>query len=208
VSGTVDAIAPAPEPAAPDCSPARPVQGAPAASTASAAPAAGAAGVAGSAGAAGGHTWCREGVPSYLIGPVRRWYVQAAQHHNCGRPDLAAELLVSAVTLEPSFGCLREALARAQFDAGQYLAARTTFTAMVALDARDHYALFGLGLVQTRLGVPAAAARQFERAAELCPDEPRYAVALEHARVQLAAGAARDAPATAGAETAGSARAG
>jgi tetratricopeptide (TPR) repeat protein len=177
VSGTVDGIAPAPEPAAPDRSPARSVQGAPA----------GPVNPAGAAGAAGGHAGCRERVPTYLIGPVRRWYVQAAQHHNRGRPDLAAELLVSAVTHEPSFGCLREALARAQFDAGQYLAARTTFTAMVALDARDHYALFGLGLAQARLGVPAAAARLFERAAELCPGEPRYAVALEHARVQLAA---------------------
>jgi len=129
---------------------------------------------------------CPHCVPNYLTGRVRRWYVRAAQQHNCGRPDQAAQLLVSAVTHEPSFGCLREALARAQFDAGQYLAARTTFTAMVALDPRDHYATFGLGLVATALGVPGAATGHFERAVELSPDEPRYAVALEHARATLA----------------------
>jgi len=136
--------------------------------------------------AGAGHERCPHCVPTYLTGRVRRWYVRAAQQHNCGRPDRAAELLVSAVTHEPSFGCLREALARAQFDAGQYLAARTTFTAMVALDPHDHYATFGLGLVATALGVPVAATCHFERAVELSPDEPRYAVALEHARAALA----------------------
>ena len=141
----------------------------------------------------------REGGPhrvlTLLTGRVGRWYVRAAQHHNRGRPDRAAELLVSAVIAEPSFSCLREALARAQFDAGQYLAARTTFTAMVALDPGDHYATFGLGLVATALGAPVAATRHFERAVELGPHEPRYAVALEHAR----AGLAHTAPAAAGA---------
>jgi tetratricopeptide (TPR) repeat protein len=132
---------------------------------------------------AGGGSRSQAQVPAQLSGRVREWYVRAAEHHNRGRPDRAAELLISALTLEPSFACLREALARAQYDARQYLAARTTFTAMTAIDPRDHYALFGLGLVETRLGAHAAAVRHLERAVRLHPGEPRYELALEHARV-------------------------
>lgn len=124
-------------------------------------------------------------VPEQLTGRVRIWYLRAAEHHDTGRPDRAAELLVSAVRVEPSLGCLREALARAQYDAGQYLAARTTFTAMTALDPVDHYALFGLGLAETRLGAHAAAVRHLERAVHLHTGDPRYAIALEQARAAL-----------------------
>jgi tetratricopeptide (TPR) repeat protein len=120
-----------------------------------------------------------------LTGQVLKWYVRAAEHHNCGRPDRAAGLLVSALALEPSLACLREALARAQYDARQYLAARTTFTAMTAIDPCDHYALFGLGLVETRLGVYAAAAAHLARAVSLDPGDSRYELALEHVQEVL-----------------------
>ncbi len=124
-------------------------------------------------------------VPAQLSGRARAWYVRAAEQHNAGRPDRAAELLISALALEPSVGCLREALARAQYDAKQYLAARTTFTAMTAVDPTDHFALFGLGLVEMRLGAYGASARHLQRAVSLCPDDPRYRLALEHATVTL-----------------------
>ena len=118
-----------------------------------------------------------------LSGTARRWYLLAAEHHGAGRPDRAADLLVSALAREPSQGCLREALARAQYDAKRYLAARTTFAAMTAIDPADHFALFGLGLAETRLLAFEAAARHFQRALRLRPDELRYQLALTHALV-------------------------
>jgi tetratricopeptide (TPR) repeat protein len=124
-------------------------------------------------------------VPAELVGLVRKWYIQAAEHHNSGRPDRAAAVLASALMLEPERAALRQALARAQFDAGQLLAARTTFCAMLAIDEEDDFALYGLGLVETRFGNFVRAVDSFACAAALRPADERYSAALIRARVAL-----------------------
>lgn len=119
---------------------------------------------------------------SALTGKTRKWFERALVLHLVGRPEFAAELLRRALLLEPTFACLREELGRAQFDAGQFYAARTTFSAMTAIDPSDHYALFGLGMAERKLGDTIAAVKHLERAVALAPDDVRYVVAWEHAR--------------------------
>jgi tetratricopeptide (TPR) repeat protein len=119
-----------------------------------------------------------------LTGKPRAWFDRALVLHCVGRPEFAAELLRRALLLEPTFGCLREALGRAQFDAGQLYAARTTFSAMTAIDPSDHFALYGLALAERRLGDTIGAVKHLERAVALAPDDVRYAIAREHARVE------------------------
>lgn len=135
-----------------------------------------------------------------LTGKPRKWFDRALVLHCVGRPDFAAELLRRALLLEPTFACLREELGRAQFDAGQFYAARTTFSAMTAIDPTDHYALFGLGMAERKLGDTIAAVNHLERAVALAPDDVRYAVAWVHARA--------DAGEHAGGSTAGRTRRG
>jgi tetratricopeptide (TPR) repeat protein len=119
-----------------------------------------------------------------LTGKPRAWFDRALVLHCVGRPDFAAELLRRALLLEPTFGCLREALGRAQFDAGEFYAARTTFSAMTAIDPSDHFALFGLALAERRLGDTIGAVKHLDRAVALAPDDVRYAIAREHTRVE------------------------
>ena len=61
-----------------------------------------------------------------------------------GSAAAAAQLLERAAVAEPQSRSVLEALARAQFDAGQYAAAAGNFRRIVEASPSDDYAQFGL----------------------------------------------------------------
>ena len=86
------------------------------------------------------------------------WYRRGLDLLSRGSPAAAAELLERAAEAEPAARSVREALARAQFDAGRYVQAADSFRQNVEAIPSDDYAHFGLGLALARCGDPAAAA--------------------------------------------------
>jgi tetratricopeptide (TPR) repeat protein len=104
-----------------------------------------------------------------------------------GSPAAAAEVLQRASTAEPASRSVREALARAQFDAGRYAEAADNFRVIVEASPSDDYAHFGLGLALARSGHPAAAAEYLALAAAMRPDAAHYTEALRSVRATLRA---------------------
>src|SRR5262249_60731848 len=104
-----------------------------------------------------------------------------------GSPAAAAELLERAAEAEPGARSVREALARAQFDAGRYAQAADSFRQNVEAIPSDDYAHFGLGLALARCGDPVAAAEHLALAAAMRPELAHYAEALRGVRATLAA---------------------
>lgn len=94
---------------------------------------------------------------------------------------------------------VREALARAQFDAGWYELAVRNFRLIVEASPADDYAHFGLGLALARSGDPGHAAEYLALAAAMRPDLPHYSAALRDVRATLRARA--DAPHADGSNT-------
>jgi len=104
-----------------------------------------------------------------------------------GSPAAAAQLLERAAAAEPRSRSVLEALARAQFDAGQYAAAAGSFRRIVDASPSDDYAQFGLGLALARTGDHGAAAEHLALAAAMCPDHRHYTDALRSVRATLRA---------------------
>lgn len=104
-----------------------------------------------------------------------------------GSPAAAAQLLERAAANEPRSRSVLEALARAQFDAGQYAAAAGSFRRIVDASPTDDYALFGLGLALARTGDPGAAAEHLALAAAMRPNLRHYTDALRSVRATLRA---------------------
>jgi len=104
-----------------------------------------------------------------------------------GSPAAAAQVLQRAADAEPSSRSVREALARAQFDAGWYPAAADSFRVIVEASPSDDYAHFGLGLALARTGDHAAAAEHLALAAAMRPDAAHYTDALRQVRATLRA---------------------
>ena len=104
-----------------------------------------------------------------------------------GSAAAAAQLLERAAVAEPQSRSVLEALARAQFDAGQYAAAAGNFRRIVEASPSDDYAQFGLGLALARTGDPGAAAEHLALAAAMQPDLRHYADALRSVRATLRA---------------------
>jgi Flp pilus assembly protein TadD len=104
-----------------------------------------------------------------------------------GSPAAAAQVLQRASTAEPESRSVREALARAQFDAGRYADAAANFRVIVEASPSDDYANFGLGLALARTGNPAAAAEYLALAAAMRPEAVHYAEALSSVRATLRA---------------------
>lgn len=127
-------------------------------------------------------------------GDVYEWYRRGRALHDDGHPAAAVQLLARAVAAEPTARSLREALARAQFDAHWFDEARESFALIVEADPSDHYALFGLGLAESRLGRFEAAVEHLALAAAMRPDVAHYAAALRQARATLRARAGAAGP--------------
>jgi Flp pilus assembly protein TadD len=104
-----------------------------------------------------------------------------------GSPAAAAQVLQRAAAAEPTSRSVREALARAQFDAGWYTAAADSFRLIVEASPSDDYAHFGLGLALARSGEHAAAAEYLALAAAMRPDATHYTDALRQVRATLRA---------------------
>ena len=104
-----------------------------------------------------------------------------------GSPAAAAQVLQRASTAEPASRSVREALARAQFDAGRYAEAADNFRMIVEASPSDDYAHFGLGLALARTGHHAAAAEYLALAAAMRPDVRHYTEALRSVRATLRA---------------------
>jgi Flp pilus assembly protein TadD len=104
-----------------------------------------------------------------------------------GSPAAAAQLLQRAAMAEPRSRSIREALARAQFDAGQYAAAAGNFRMIVEASPSDDYAQFGLGLALARTGDPGGAAEHLALAAAMRPNLRHYTDALRSVRATLRA---------------------
>lgn len=104
-----------------------------------------------------------------------------------GSPAAAAQLLERAAAAEPRSRSVLEALARAQFDAGQYSAAADNFRLIVEASPTDDYAQFGLGLALARTGDPGGAAEHLALAVAMRPNLRHYSDALRSVRATLRA---------------------
>lgn len=118
---------------------------------------------------------------------VHAWYTTGLELLGKGSPAAAAQVLQRAADAEPSSRSVREALARAQFDTGQYVAAADNFRVIVDASPTDDYAHFGLGLALARSGDHQSAAEYLALAAAMRPDRKHYTDALRQVRATLRA---------------------
>jgi Flp pilus assembly protein TadD len=123
-------------------------------------------------------------------GGVYEWYQRGLQLLSSGDPDAAATLLARVAEAEPGSRSVREALARAQYDAGLYREAMASFTELISVNPTDDYAQFGLGLAASRAGELGLAAEHLALAVAMRPDVGHYARALRGVRARRAAGPA------------------
>jgi Flp pilus assembly protein TadD len=127
----------------------------------------------------------RERIPEEAEPDVHAWYRRGMELLGRGSPAAAAQVLQRASTAEPASRSVREALARAQFDARRYLEAADNFRLIVEASPADDYAHFGLGLSLARSGDPASAAEYLALAAAMRPDVKHYTTALHQVRATL-----------------------
>jgi tetratricopeptide (TPR) repeat protein len=99
-------------------------------------------------------------------------------------PAAAAVVLERARRLEPGKASILEALGRAYYNGGAYRLAAERFRAIVDANPLAHYAFFGLGLAESRLGELGAARNHLRMAVRLRPESEDYRRAL--ARVEAA----------------------
>ena len=123
------------------------------------------------------------------------WYQRGMELLSRGSPAAAAQILQRAATVEPGSRSVREALARAQFDARRYTEAADNFRLIVEASPADDYANFGLGLSLARSGDPASAAEYLALAAAMRPDQKPYTDALHQVRATLHSRASQTGPA-------------
>jgi tetratricopeptide (TPR) repeat protein len=109
---------------------------------------------------------------------ARLWYARGHELAQEGRYDQASELLSRVLVLEPASDLLRDEIATLQMQAGHFFGARMTFSAMLAVGPSDHYARYGLGLAQAKLGELAAAKDDLELAIGSRCGDPSYTHAL------------------------------
>lgn len=119
-------------------------------------------------------------------GGVYDWYRRGLELLASGNPAAAAQLLDRAAEAEPASRSVREALARAQFDAGMYAEARDNFARIIEDNPVDDYAQFGLGLAAARTGDLRRAVEHLALAVAMRPDIGHYGKALRGARAALA----------------------
>ncbi|MFG2845311.1 tetratricopeptide repeat protein [Kitasatospora sp. NPDC048296] len=126
----------------------------------------------------------RSGEPA---GDVYDWFRRGAKLLAQGHPAAAEQLLTRAADAEPHSRSIREALARAQFDAGSYAAALENFRAVALADPADDYAQFGWGVAAARLGDFETSVEHLALAVAMRPETDHYREALRQTRATLAA---------------------
>jgi tetratricopeptide (TPR) repeat protein len=120
-------------------------------------------------------------------GEMYDWYIRGVDLLENGDTNAAVQLLNHCAQAEPESRMVREALARAQFDAGMYAEARENFAWIISVDPADDYAQFGLGLAATKAGDLQSAVEHLALAAAMRPDIAYYGTALRGARAALTA---------------------
>ncbi|MEU9129877.1 tetratricopeptide repeat protein [Kitasatospora sp. NPDC048540] len=120
-------------------------------------------------------------------GEVYDWFRRGVRLLDERHPAAAAQLLSRAAGYEPQSHSIREALARAQFDAGAYREALENFRAVALADPSDDYAQFGWGVAAARLGDFETSAEHLALAVAMRPDNAHYRAALRQSRATLAA---------------------
>ena len=120
-------------------------------------------------------------------GEVYDWYARGVELLENGDANASVQLLTHVAAAEPESRMVREALARAQFDAGLYEEALANFEWIVAVNPADDYSQFGLGLAATKMGDLSKAVEHLALAAAMRPDVNHYALALRGARAALTA---------------------
>lgn len=118
-------------------------------------------------------------------GGVYEWYIRGLRLLRGGSPAAAVEVLEHAAAAEPSSRSIREALARAQFDARRYSAAADSFRRIIEANPTEDYAHFGLGLALSRMGDLENAVEHLVIATVMRPDNRHYTTALRVARAGL-----------------------
>lgn len=126
--------------------------------------------------------------PSPPAGGVYDWYQRGLSLLASGSPAAALQLFEHAARVEPTSHSVREALARAQYDAGYYAAAAESFAIIVDENPVDDYAQFGLGLAARRNGEFDRAVGHLTVAVALRPERRQYRNALLVARARREAG--------------------
>jgi Flp pilus assembly protein TadD len=119
-------------------------------------------------------------------GGVYEWYRRGVELLGDGHPAAAATLLSRAAEVEPASRSIREALGRAQYDAGRYEEAVDSFRRLIAVNPTDDYAHFGLGLAAGKAGDLRLAVEHLALAAAMRPDLGHYARALRGVRARRA----------------------
>jgi Flp pilus assembly protein TadD len=125
--------------------------------------------------------------PEAPAGDAYDWFRRGSALLESGNPAAAAELLRWAASEEPTAHSIREALARALFDARRFDEAAREFGVLVDLAPDDDYARFGLGMSLWRLRRFPTAADHLAMAAVMRPDRAEYSAALRQVRATLAA---------------------
>ena len=120
----------------------------------------------------------------YPKGEAYDWYQRGCELIESGNAHAAVELLKRVASVEPESRSVREALARAQFDAGAYAEARESFEWIISVDPADDYAQFGLGLAASRAGDLDLAAEHLALAVAMRPDLGHYSRALRGVRAR------------------------
>jgi Flp pilus assembly protein TadD len=101
-------------------------------------------------------------------------------------PGAAAVVLERASHLEPGKASILEALGQAYFNQGAHALAADRFREIVDRDPLAHYAHFGLGLSEARLGHRGIARRHLRMAVRLKPESEDYRRALERFEAEAA----------------------
>jgi tetratricopeptide (TPR) repeat protein len=120
-------------------------------------------------------------------GDAYDWFRRGSALLDSGNAGAAAELLSWAVAAEPEAASIREAYARALFDARRFVDAEREFRALVYLAPDDDYARFGLGMALWRLRQFPEAAEHLAMAAVMRPERSEYGAALKQVRATIAA---------------------
>ncbi len=131
-------------------------------------------------------SWDSRAPENHHADDVHGWYTLGMELLGRGSPAAAAQVLQRAAEAVPESRSVREALARAQFDTGQYAAAAENFRVIVEASPAEDYACFGLGLSLSRTGEHAAAAQYLALAAAMRPLK-HYTEALRQVRATLEA---------------------
>jgi len=115
------------------------------------------------------------------------WYHRAVSLLDAGSPEAALQLIERLLAIEPGSSSVREAQARALFDARRYEEAARAFESILEQSPDDDYAHFGLGMCLWRRQMFVRARDELAMAFVMRPGRSEYARALSQVKATLRA---------------------